>query len=104
MFIFGIIICYLGGYEETKPPHDVWLGENGAILVVQKPGSNVYHFGRNSDGSYDFVASEEPKKRERRLIWVLFIKKRTMTIPIKTSFTFCSVLAIILTYVYLKSN
>jgi hypothetical protein len=65
MFIVGVIIGLFWGYKGENPPHDVWLGENESIMVVQKPGSYIYHFGRNSDGSYDYVgtkAQPSPKK------------------------------------------
>ena len=55
MFIAGFIIGVFWGYKGEDPPHDVWLGENNSIMVIQRPKSHIYHFGRNSDGSYDYV-------------------------------------------------
>jgi len=61
MFIIGVIIGLFWGHKGENRPHDVWLGENESIMVVQKPGSYIYQFGRMSDGSYDFIASEDQK-------------------------------------------
>ena len=63
MFIFGFLIGIFWGYKGEDRPHDVWLGENESIMVVQKPGSYIYHFDRKSDGSYDYVGNQgKPKK------------------------------------------
>ena len=62
MFIFGFLIGIFWGYKGEDRPHDVWLGENESIMVVQKPGSHIYHFGRNNDGSYDYVGNQGKPK------------------------------------------
>ena len=62
MFIFGFLIGIFWGYKGEDRPHDVWLGENESIMVVQKPGSYIYQFARNSDGSYDYVGNQDKPK------------------------------------------
>jgi len=42
--IFGIIIGYFWGHEGEKPPHEIWLGNDKYIEVVQKPRGSVYTF------------------------------------------------------------
>lgn len=61
MFIFGFILGIFWGYKGEDRPHAVSL-ENGSIKVVQKAGSYIYHFDRNSDGSYVYVGTQNKPK------------------------------------------